>query len=202
MTSGELPQVLHFEAALRSNDLTVLTVAKILELLCALVRVDGASFSPVNDRLEKYAVEPIVAKINQPRPIDTDRALREYRDRWAKHDPFAPSRVASSDVTVLSSQDVGGEAFRRSRCAADVLAKLLVFPVAEMYLRAGEKIAAAITFFRDPSAPELGLSDIWMLRDLQGLCEHTYRLAIRTEGQGTSMLDTSRLTPPTAGQDT
>lgn len=167
--------MLGFEAALRSSDPRVSTVAGILEVVCAFVRVDVALFSTVNDRLEKYAVEPIVAKINYPPSLDIDEALRQYRTRWARHDPFAPSRVASSHITVLSSQDVGGEDLRRVWCAAGVW----LFPVGEMYLRVGGKLAAAITLVRDTSAPELSLGEVWTLRDLHRLCEHTYRLAIQ-----------------------
>lgn len=174
MTGRKMPQVLRYEAALQSSDLRVRTVAKILNLACALVRVDVAVFYVVGDRLEKYATDPIIAKINQPLPVGIEEALREYREHWGEHDPFAPSRAARRNVTVLTSQEVGGEVFRGSRRPAAAW----FFPVAEMYLRAGAgKIVAGIAFFRDPAAPELGVSETWMLRDLHELCEHTYRLA-------------------------
>jgi hypothetical protein len=173
---GEWPQVLSFEAALHSSDVPVRTVAKILDLVCALVRVDVALFYTVNDRLEKYAVEPIVAKVNHPPSLDIEGVLRQYRERWAERDPFTPSRAARSDITVLSSQDLGDDVDRARSATGGSL-----FPAAEMYLRTGGKLVAAIAVFPDPSVPELSLSEIWMLRDLHGLCQYTYALATCTE---------------------
>lgn len=130
---------------------------------------------PLSDRLEKYAVEPIVAKSNDPASLDVQQALRHYRNGLAKHDPFPASRAASSHITVLSSQDLSGEVLRRLGATAGAS----FFPVAEMYLRVGGKLAAAITLFRDPLASELSLGEIWMLRDLHRLCEHAYGLATK-----------------------
>lgn len=192
---GESPQVLRFEAAARSNDLRLRTIAKILDLLCALVTIDVALFYTVNERLEKYASEPIVAKINQQRSVDLDQMLRAYREHCAEYDLFAPSRVARTRITVLGSQDVGGEMFRRSRYAAAAAAKFSLLPVAEVYLRAGGKIAAAISLLRDPSAPELTPSEIYMLRKLHGLCEHAYRLAGPSSWHGANVLQAEGLTP-------
>lgn len=166
--SDDWPEMLCFEAAVRSSDVRLRTVAKILDLLCALVRIDVAVFYVVDEQLERYAVEPIVAKINQPPLVGIDELVRS-----GKHGPFAPMRVAHTDISVLSFEDVHGE----GRCSwPEEEAPSL--PVAEMYLRAGDgTLAAVIALFRDPAAHDLAASEIWMLRDLHGLCEHCYRLA-------------------------
>lgn len=170
--SGMPVQVLRFEDAVRSSDPRARTVAKILKLVCALVRVDVAVFYGVDERLEKYAAEPIVSKVNEPLRVGVEEALREYRDRWGKHDPFAPSRVARSNISVLGS----GDAPDNVRSAGDA-ANASCRPAAEMYLRAGQgKIVAGISLLCDPSVPALGLGEISMLRDLHELCEHSYRL--------------------------
>lgn len=193
-TGGDGPRVLRYDRAASSNDLRARTIATILDLVCGLVTVDGALFCAIDERLQKYAADPIVAKINCPQPVDIDEALHDYRHRWARDDPFDPRRVAASNVTVLSAQDVGG-VFRRSQCASEAAARVSLVPVAEMYLRAASgDLAAAITLMRDPSAPDLVLSEIHMLRTVHDLCEHSYRLATRISAPGTNVLQTSGLT--------
>lgn len=172
-SAGEPPRMLPYEAAAVSDDLHVRTVATILDAVCALARVDAAVFYVVDNRLRKYAAEPMVAKVNQTLRIGIDEALREYQARRGKHDLFAPSRVARRSTTVLTCQDVGVEnaCLRRAEDA-------LFFPVAEMYLRTGRgQIVAGIALFRDPPAPDLAPHEVWMLRDLHGLYEHCYMLA-------------------------
>lgn len=193
---GEVPEVLPFDAAIHSDDLRIRTMATILDLICGLVTVDVALFYTATERLEKYATEPIIAKVKPARSVDLNEMLRQYRECFAEHDPFALSHAARSHVTVLSSQDLGGDdALCRAQPAPAAIAELSLRPVAEMYLRVGGKIPAGITFLRHPSAPDLTLSEMCVLRRLHGLCEHAYGLSThRTEQDDADLRHTSGLT--------
>ena len=166
------------DAALRSADPRVETMARVLDLLTMLVPSNVALFYTVNDRMEKYATTPIVAKIEHSRLPELNHALREYRDRYAPHDPFAPRRVANGATRLATAHDLGGqEQFNRSWYARELAAKFSMTPVANLYLRAAGRFTGGITLVRDPGLPEISPSEVAVLRKAHPLFEHAYKLA-------------------------
>jgi DNA-binding CsgD family transcriptional regulator len=193
-----VPRITLLDVALRSDDPRTEAMAKILDLLTLLVPTDVALFYAVNGRLEKYATDPIVAKVDHSRPPDLDRALRYYRERYAKQDPFAPSRFADSDTPLATPQDVGGQRqFSRSWFATQVASTFSIAIVANLYLRAGGRIIAGITLAREPGSAELSPSEIAVLRKAHTLFQHTYVLAqgATRERERRDPLERSGLTP-------
>lgn len=172
------PRLVALDAALRSADPRVETMARVLDLLTMLVPSNVALFYAVNDRMEKYATNPIVAKVEHSRLPELNHALGEYRDRYAPHDPFAPRRVANGATRLATAHDLGGqEQFNRSWYARELAAKFSMTPVANLYLRAAGRIIGGITLVRDPGLPEISPSEVAVLRKAHPLFEHAYKLA-------------------------
>ena len=152
-------------------------MARVLDLLTLLIPSNVALFYAVNGRVEKYATDPIVAKVEHSRPADLDAALRAYRDRYAPHDPFAPRRFARGDTRLATPYDLGQEQFNGSWYARELATKFDVKPIANLYLRAAGRIVAGITLLREPRLPEISPSEVAVLRKAQPLFEHAYTLA-------------------------
>jgi DNA-binding CsgD family transcriptional regulator len=193
-----VPRVTPLDAALRSSDPRTETMAKILDLLTLLVPTNVALFYAVNGRLEKYATDPIVAKVEHSHPPDLDQALRRYRERYARHDPFAPSRFADSDTTLATPHDIGGQRqFSRSWFATQLATNFSLSVVANLYVRTSGRIVAGITLAREPGSPELSPSELAVLRKAHSLFQHTYTLAqgAGREPDRRDPLERSDLTP-------
>lgn len=173
----EPPQVVALDAALRGADPSAETMARVLDLLTLLVPSSVALFYAVNGRVEKYAANPIVAKVEHSRPLDLDHALRAYRARYAPRDPFAPRRFAGGDTRLATPYDLGQEQFNGSWYARELASKFYVKPIANLYLRAAGRIIAGITLMREPLLPEISPSEVAVLRKAQPLFEHAYALA-------------------------
>lgn len=180
----DTPRVLELDAARSITDPRTETMARVLDLLTLLVPSSIALFYAVNGRLENYATSPIVAKVEHSRPPDLDHTLREYRDRYARHDPFAPSRFADSDTRVVTPYDLGGhKQFSHSWYARELASKFNLTPVANLYFRAAGRIIAGITLMREPGLPEISPSEVAVLRKAHPLFEHTYTLASHSSPQ-------------------
>jgi DNA-binding CsgD family transcriptional regulator len=175
--SDHAGRVVPLDAALRSTDPRTATMAKVLDLLMLLVPSSVALFYAVNGRLEKYATDPIVAKVEHSRPPDLDDALREYRERYAPRDPFAPRRFADGDTRLATPYDLGQEQVNHSWYARELASRFYVKPIANLYLRAAGRIVAGIALLRDPGLPEISPSEVAVLRKAHALFEHAYTLA-------------------------
>jgi hypothetical protein len=153
-------------------------MARVLDLLTLVVPSNVALFYAVNGRLEKYATDPIVAKVEHSPPPHVEDALREYRSRYSPHDPFAPRRFADGDTRLVTPRDLGHrERLSHSCYATELASRFSLMPVANLYLRDRGRIIAGISLMRERGVPELSLSEVVMARKAHPLFEHSYALA-------------------------
>ena len=104
------PRLVALDAALRSAEPRVETMARVLDLLTMLVPSNVALFYAVNDRMEKYATNPIVAKVEHSRlpelnhaRASTATAMRRMTRSLRAGSPTAPPAWRPPTISVARS---------------------------------------------------------------------------------------------------
>lgn len=177
---AQVARAVMYADALRSDDLRTRAMAEILGAVTLLAPARSVVFYSVDEQLQKYTVNPVVVMFDRPDLPDFDQGTRRYLDRYAAHDPFAPSRWARTNVTIATARDVG---VRRSSYASELAARYSVVPVANVYFRSGGTIVGGVCILRDPEADELSPSELSALRRVHSLFEHYYILTEQVDSQ-------------------
>lgn len=190
---AELPHVLRVGAALRSGDLQIRAMAIILDHLTWLVPMHVAMFYTVDERLQKYARGPVVAKVSSAFRADLDQSMRYHLEHNAARDPFDPSRLPDPNVTLATPRDLG----EASQWYVEELASMSLRPAANMYFRVGGRIVAGISLVRELRSPELSPSEVAALRRAHRYFGFSYAACARVSAQhGIGQpLEHSTLTP-------
>lgn len=150
-------------------------MATILDLVTWLAPMHIAMFYTVNEEGEKYARDPIVAKVSDAFPLSVDEGLSSYLKNHRARDPFAPCRLPDGNMTVATQRDVPDAAWY----AQELATTFGLLPAANMYFHEGDRIVAGISLVRRLRAPRLSPGEITMLHQCHGWLQFWYSLGVR-----------------------
>ena len=168
-------------------------MARSLEWLSAQLAADVAGFVPVAD--PQRGRDVIVKFAGSALAANADEAYLAYAREYYAIDPFAPHRWSRSNVTVVGIRDIGGEtAFATSRYGR-FLRSYGVGSQVSIFLRAGERIGAAINLMRGVESQGFDRADLTFLQRVQPFLEQAYAFSCRSERPRPAALDDYGLTP-------
>jgi DNA-binding CsgD family transcriptional regulator len=175
LTEGVPRSAIPVSEALASDDLRIRVMATILDQLTWLVPMHIAMFYTVNEEGEKYASDPIVAKVSDAFPLTADEGLATYATLHRSRDPFAPCRLPDRAINIATLRDVPEATWY----AEGLAKKFEILPAANVYFREGDRIVAGLSLVRRLRAPRLSPSEMATLQRCHGWFEFWYSLGAR-----------------------
>lgn len=191
VTLGVAPKAITVAEALASDQLRLRTMGTLLDMLTWLTPMDAVFCYAISEEGEKYAGDPVVARIARSLRFTAEQGLDDYFSDHGTLDPFAPCRLPDQNVTIATTQDVPGS----ERYAEVLVRKYGMLPAANIYLRDADRIVAGISLARSVQAPSLSISERATLHHCHGWFEFWYSLGLRNNPSTARYAVDPRLTP-------
>jgi DNA-binding CsgD family transcriptional regulator len=151
-------------------------MARTLDMLTGAVPARLAAFCPVNERGEQTAGAVVLQRGRALRGVE--HARREYVQRYAREDPFAPAHQADGGPAVVTVDELGGQlAFARSAYGGEYLPGFGYATEAMAYVREAGRIVAAIALLRTAQEPGFSAGEAAFLRRAVPALEVAYACA-------------------------